>query len=100
MGGFSSGAGDSDDVTEESEASSTFPGVGRSICSLDQRLGPRKVATRTSVAFVCEIGELSKSLGTTCIGVLSGSMFSGGSVKGIYAPHPCAVSGRKPSATL
>ena len=42
---------------------------------MGERLGPRKVATRTFVAVVCKIGELSKSLGITSIGMVSGSIF-------------------------
>ena len=42
--------------------SSTFPGVVRSVCSLDE---------------LWAIGELSKSSGTTSIGVVSGWMFTG-----------------------
>ena len=71
----SSGVDDSDDITDESVGSSASPGVGRSVYSLDERLGLRKVATRTSVAFVCEIGEVSKSLGITSIGMVCGSIY-------------------------
>ena len=38
--------------SDESVGSSASPGVGRSVYSLDERLGLRKVATRTSVAVV------------------------------------------------
>ena len=81
-------------------ANITYFGLLMRCRSLGARLGPRKVATPTSVAFVREIGELSKPLGTTSIGMVSGSISTVGSAKGICAPRPCTVSGRKPSTTF
>ena len=89
MGGFTSGVDDSDDIIYESVGSSASPGVGRSVYSLDERLGLRKVATRTSVAVVCNIW-VSLSSG----GLVGRFLLGAQSMES--APHVfCAVSRRK-----
>ena len=59
---------------------------------------PRSLARRGASAVwmsVCEIGELSKSLGITSIGMVNGSISTVGSARGICAPRPlrCGVVG-------